>query len=224
MFQCTVDYFLRSCAFNFIFFLLTKIMRSPASEKEFGSNACFSDPEDEHFRSVLEGATFQSFSDLAAGWGLPPKRARTLRVSSIGDRSVQGSLRCPLPLIVSEPGAFEPHQAAAVGKVKLPADPQQRVTLLHQKTVAQIKRRVQIERRRRPVESVEHVLTAAVENIKQRDGLPCEFILWGKHEEIGHQSHTPGGIAWSIVEIGDRLVAAIVRIERVVHLGPAISS
>lgn len=113
---------------------------------------------------------------------------------------------------------FEPHQAAAVGKVKLPADPHQRVTLLHQKTVAQIKRRVQIERRRRPVESVEHVLTAAVENIKQRNAVAVRLIFWGKHEEIGHPSHTPGGIAWSLVEIGDRLVAAIVRIERVVHL------
>jgi hypothetical protein len=30
-------------------------------------------------------------------------RARTLRVSTIGDRSVQASLRRPLPLIVSEP-------------------------------------------------------------------------------------------------------------------------
>jgi len=113
---------------------------------------------------------------------------------------------------------FEPHQAAAVGKVKLPADPHQCVTLLHQKTVAQIKRRVGIERRKRPVESVEHVLTAAVENIKQRNAVAVRLIFWGQHEEIGHESHTPGGIAWSLVEIGDRLVAGIVRIERVVHL------
>jgi hypothetical protein len=40
------------------------------------------------FAQYSKAATFQSFSDLAAGWGLPPKRARTLRVSSIGDRSV----------------------------------------------------------------------------------------------------------------------------------------
>jgi hypothetical protein len=71
----------------------------------------------------------------------------------------------------SRTGCFEPHQAAAVGKVKLPADPHQRVTLLHQKTVAQIKRRIRIERRRRPVESVEHVLTATVENVKQRNAV-----------------------------------------------------
>jgi hypothetical protein len=60
----------------------------------------------EHFRAGIKyskAATFQSCSDLAAGWGLPPMRARTLRVSTIGDRSVQASLRRPLPLIVSEP-------------------------------------------------------------------------------------------------------------------------
>jgi hypothetical protein len=34
-------------------------------------------------------------------------RARTLRVSTIGDRSVQASLRRPLPLIVSEPAVTE---------------------------------------------------------------------------------------------------------------------
>ena len=34
------------------------------------------------FIQYSKAATFQSFSDLAAGWGLPP--ARTLRVSSIG--------------------------------------------------------------------------------------------------------------------------------------------
>ena len=56
-----------------------------------------------NFAQYSKAATFQSFSDLAAGWGLPPKRARTLRVSSIGDRSLQASLRRPLPLIVSEP-------------------------------------------------------------------------------------------------------------------------
>ena len=49
------------------------------------------------FAQYSKAATVQSFSDLAAGWGLPP--ARTRRVSSIG----QVSLRCPLPLIVSEP-------------------------------------------------------------------------------------------------------------------------
>ena len=34
------------------------------------------------FAQYSKAATFQSFSDLAAGWGLPP--ARTRRVSSIG--------------------------------------------------------------------------------------------------------------------------------------------
>ena len=42
--------------------------------KRLGSNACFSDPEDEHFRSVLEGGNLPVILG-PAGWGLPPKRA-----------------------------------------------------------------------------------------------------------------------------------------------------
>ena len=79
--------------------------------KRLGSNGCFSDPEDEHFRSVLEGGNLPAILGRCGRVGIGP--ARTRRVSSIG------AGLAPLSAPVNRLGASRHVKCVAAAKQRL---------------------------------------------------------------------------------------------------------
>src|SRR5437764_370638 len=96
---------------------------------------------------------------------------------------------------------------AASRNVELPPDPHQRITLPHQEAVAEIRLGGGIENLWRAVEVADDVLAPTIEHIEQRDAIAERGVLWPQNVEISSEGHAPGGIAWRLIEIDDRLIA-----------------
>ena len=78
-----------------------------------------------------------------------------------------------------------PHQARLLGHVELPPDIEQRETLAHEKTVAEIRLGARVVGRRGGVEVPQHPLSAAVHDIEQYRGVARADVLGFQQVEVG---------------------------------------
>ena len=113
---------------------------------------------------------------------------RTLRLSKGRDRWIDAHEACPLR------------------RVELPSNPQQRETLLHQKTVAHVGQRRWIEAARRVVEESEHPLAAAVRHFVEQRAVATLDSFWLDEEEVGRELDLAGRIARRVVDVRDDAV------------------
>ncbi len=113
-------------------------------------------------------------------------------------------------------GHVDTHPAALPPHVELPADPDEREALAHQKSVAQ----VCVGRRvggAAAIEPAEHELTPAIENFDERNIVRVGRILGTKDVQIGLKLDAPGRIYGRLADVGNHAIARIFRIDREMH-------
>ncbi|PYQ87699.1 MAG: hypothetical protein DMG03_05180 [Acidobacteria bacterium] len=108
---------------------------------------------------------------------------------------------------------IDAHEACPLRRVELPSHPQQRETLLHQKTVAHVGQRRWIEAARRVVEESEHPLAAAVRHFVEQRAVATLDSFWLDEEEVGRELDLAGRIARRVVDVRDDAVRRQRRID-----------
>ena len=98
--------------------------------------------------------------------------------------------------------------------IELPADPHDRIAILHQEAVAEVGGGRGILTASGAIESAEDALASAVSDLEQQRAVAACGVDGLKHIEVGGEVHTSITAARRRIEIDDGLVARICGIER----------
>src|SRR5262249_8856308 len=117
------------------------------------------------------------------------------------------------PVGAAREGHGERHETILARDVVLPAAPGDRVTVPHQKAVAEVLRSGRIGHPDRAVEHPEGDLAAAVGHVQEQPGVAACGIDRPQHVEVRRGLDEPGRSARSHGEVRDRLIYQMRRVD-----------
>jgi hypothetical protein len=116
------------------------------------------------------------------------------------------------PAVNPRLGDPDPHQSVALGHVVLPAAPDDRKAMAHQKPVASIGWHRRIDWPRHPVEARQCQAVAAVRHIEKQAMIAARRVLRREDADIGREMHQAVAVALGHIDIGDGAVRRVPRI------------
>ena len=125
----------------------------------------------------------------------------------------QPRIGCPLLVGI---GASSP--ISVILDVELPPDRDEREALKEQRGVAKVCFRCRVVRGRRGTERAEQAEASAVDDVEEDDAVAARRVLRFENEEIGRELDLPLAVSRGEVDIGDDLIARILRVDREVRL------
>ena len=143
--------------------------------------------------------------------------AQRMRIHLLGDENIASHQTLDRLARVRGHGRMDTQQAVPWRHIMLPADPQQRETLLQQEAVAVELRRQRVARRGGAVEPAERRDAAPVDDVEEHGAIARGNVLRLDQDEIRRKFHQAGAVGRSVVDIGDDAVGGIRRVNGVVN-------
>ena len=125
----------------------------------------------------------------------------------------QPRIGCPLLVGI---GASSP--ISSLLDVELPPDRDEREALKEQRGVAKVRFRCRVVRGGSGTERGEQAESSAVDDVEEDDAVAARGVLRFENEEIGRELDLPLAVSRGQVDIGDDLIARILRVDREVRL------